>query len=131
MHKLERLGAHPDSTFDPKVVAAICVVSLVVIFMATRIKRVPLPAKFVLAAGGITYPLYLLHMQIGYAIFTVTSPHTHTAMAVATIVAGICILAWAIWRFAEPGMHRFVKSKLMECAVRFGWSVSTTSLTVP
>ncbi|MBN8978994.1 MAG: acyltransferase [Rhizobiales bacterium] len=129
-HRLERLGAHPDSTFDPKVVAVICIVALFGVFLATRIKRVPLPATIVLAAGGMTYPLYLLHMQMGYVIFTATSPHDHAAVAVTAIVAGIAVLAWAIWRFVEPGMHRWVKSKLTQMAARFGWSSSMTSVTV-
>lgn len=64
IHKLERLGVHTNGTFDPKVVTAICVVSLGVVLLATRVKYVPLSAKVVLAAGGITYPLYLLHMQL-------------------------------------------------------------------
>src|SRR5437016_2871844 len=47
IHKLERLGVHTGGTFDPKVVAAICVVSLGIVFISTRIKRVPLPAAVV------------------------------------------------------------------------------------
>lgn len=123
-HKLERLGAHPDNTFDPRVVAAICVVALLGVFLATRTKRIPLPATVVLAAGGMTYPLYLLHMQMGYVIFSAMEPHDHAAIAVTTIVAGIALLAWAIWRFVEPWMHRFVKSKLTQLTARFGWSSS-------
>ena len=69
VHKLERLGVHTGGSFDPKVIAAVCIVSLGIVFLATRIKSVPLPAGIVLAAGGITYPLYLLHMQLGYVIF--------------------------------------------------------------
>jgi peptidoglycan/LPS O-acetylase OafA/YrhL len=95
-HKLERLGAYPDSTFDPKVVAAICVASLVGVFLAPRIKQVSLSTKVVLAAGGITYPLYLVHMQMEYVIFAVTAPHGHAMIAVATIVAGVTVLAWAM-----------------------------------
>ena len=37
---------------------------------------------------------------------------------------------FAIWRFVEPGMHRFVKSKATQLAARFGWASSRTSLTV-
>ena len=55
VHKLERLGVHTHGSFDARVVAAICMVSLAIVFLATRIKQVPLQAKFVLAAGGITY----------------------------------------------------------------------------
>ncbi len=127
-HKLERLGAHPDSTFDPRVVAVICVVGLLGVFLATRIKRIPLPATFVLAAGGMTYPLYLLHMELGYVFFSATKPHDHAAMAVTMIVAGIAVLAWVIWRFVEPWMHRLVKSKLTQLASRFGWSSTSHRL---
>jgi peptidoglycan/LPS O-acetylase OafA/YrhL len=130
-HKLERLGAHPDSTFDPRVVAVICVVALFGVFLATRVKRIPFPATFVLAAGGMTYPLYLLHMQIGYVIFSATEPHDHAAIAVTAIAAGISVLAWAIWRFVVPWMHGFVKSKLIQLAARFGWSLSGAKLTIP
>ena len=123
-HKLERLSAHPDNTFDPRVVAVICVVALLGVFLPTRIKRIPIPATFVLAASGMSYPLYLLHMQMGYVIFSAMKPHDHAAIAVTTIVAGIALLAWAIWRFVEPWMHRFVKSKLIQLTARFGWSSS-------
>jgi peptidoglycan/LPS O-acetylase OafA/YrhL len=44
VHKLDRLGVLTHGTFDSWIVAAICVVSLGVVFLATQIKRVPLPA---------------------------------------------------------------------------------------
>jgi peptidoglycan/LPS O-acetylase OafA/YrhL len=121
-HKLERLGAHPDGTFDLKIVAAICVVALFAVFLATRVKRIPLPATVVLAAGGVTYPLYLLHMEIGYVIFTATSLHDRPVMAVAAIVGGIAVLAWAIWRFVEPGMQGFTKTRLTQLARSLGYN---------
>jgi len=65
VHKLERLGVHTAGSFDARVAAAICRVSIAVILLATRIRKLPLPAELVLPAGGITYPLYLLHMQMG------------------------------------------------------------------
>jgi peptidoglycan/LPS O-acetylase OafA/YrhL len=99
-------------------------VALFAVFLATRVKRIPLPAAFVLAAGGMTYPLYLLHMQMGYLIFSATEPHDHAAIAVTTIVAGIALLAWAIWRFVEPWMHRLARSKLTQLAARLGWPSS-------
>ncbi len=130
IHKLERLGAHPHGTYDPKIVAALCIASLAVVFLASRIRRVPLPAKFVLAAGGITYPLYLLHMQLGYVIFTATAPHHHGIIVVAAIVTATVFLAWVVWRFLEQRTHRLVKMNLTEFADRLGWLSSKTSLTV-
>ena len=34
----------------------------------------PLPAALMLAVGGLTYPLYLLHMQFGYVLFDRQAP---------------------------------------------------------
>lgn len=125
IHKLERLGAHANSTYDPRVVAAICIVGLGMVFLATRIKQVPLPAKMVMAAGGITYPLYLLHMQFGYVIFTALDPKAHVVGITCAIVAGAFVLAYGVWRFFEPAAHRSTREILTGLASRFGLTVRT------
>ena len=114
---------HTGGSFDPKVVAAICVVSLGIVFLATRIKRIPLPAAIVLAAGGITYPLYLLHMQLGYMIFTALAPQQHVVAVTCSIVFGAFALAYVIWRFFERSAHRATQMKFTELAGRAGFSV--------
>jgi peptidoglycan/LPS O-acetylase OafA/YrhL len=121
VHKLERLGVHTNGSFDPKVVAAVCVVSLGIVLLATRVKRVPLPAKLVLAAGGITYPLYLLHMQFGYVIFNALAPQRNVALFVGTIIAGAFTLAYVVWRFFDRPAHHRTKIALLGQANRFGW----------
>jgi len=55
--------------FDPYVVAAICIAIILLAFAASRAERMPLPAQVVLALGGLTYPLYLFHAEIGYVAF--------------------------------------------------------------
>jgi peptidoglycan/LPS O-acetylase OafA/YrhL len=122
VHKLERLGMHPHGSFDPRMIAAICIVSLVIVFLATRIKRVPLPATIVLTAGGITYPLYLLHMQLGYVIFTELAPERHVEAVICAIVFGAFVLAYAVWRFAEIPAHRWLKTRMTAIAETIGWS---------
>jgi peptidoglycan/LPS O-acetylase OafA/YrhL len=122
VHKLERLGVHSHGSFDPRVVAAICIVSLAIVFLATRIKRVPLPAAVVLAAGGITYPLYLLHMQLGYVIFDALAPEPHVEAVTCAIVLGAFVLAYAVWRFAETPAHRWLKARMNAAAEAAGWS---------
>lgn len=122
IHKLERLGVHTNGSFDERVVAAICLVSIAAIFVATRIRRLPLPAGLVLAAGGITYPLYLLHMQMGYTILTAAGPVGHAEPWTAAIVSGAIVLAWVTWRFVERPAHRWTKDRMTACAARFGWN---------
>ena len=128
IHKLERLGVHANATYDPRVVAAISIVGLGMVFLATRIKRVPLPAKMVLAAGGITYPLYLLHMQLGYVIFTALAQQQHVVAVACSIVFGAFVLAYAVWRFFERSAHRSTQMKLTELAARAGFKVGVKSI---
>ncbi|MBR1122810.1 acyltransferase [Bradyrhizobium lablabi] len=111
LHKLERLGVHTGSSFDPAIVAAICVVSLGLVFLATRIKHVPLPGAIVLAAGGVTYPLYLLHMQLGYVLLA-AMPAGHMVLATIAVIAGTVLLAFLVWRVFEQPMDRMVRLKL-------------------
>jgi peptidoglycan/LPS O-acetylase OafA/YrhL len=121
VHKLERLDVHTGASFDPRVVAAICVVSLVTVFLATRIKSVPLPTALVAAAGGITYPLYLLHMQLGYVIFLSAASDRDHALWTAIVVTGMVVLAWLVWRVLERPMHRLTKDGLTALASWLGW----------
>lgn len=121
IHKLERLGVHTGGTFDERVVAAIVLVSIAIIFLATRVRRSPLPAGLILAAGGITYPLYLLHMQIGYTILTAAGPVRSVELWTATIVFGAVVLAWATWRFVERPAQRWTKDSMTACAAKLGW----------
>lgn len=122
VHKLERLGVHTNGSFDPRIVAAICIVSLGAVLLATRIRSVPLPASMVLAAGGVTYPLYLLHMQLGYVILDALGPVRHIEAVTGTIVCGAFVLAYAIWRFAETPAHRWLTKRMNTAAEAVGWS---------
>ena len=65
-----------------------------------RITATPL----VLALGGITYPLYLLHQNVGYISLGRLEPLIGRWPALVVVVAGVIAAAWLVWRFAEkPG----------------------------
>jgi len=66
-------------------------------------------ANIVLAAGGVTYPLYLLHMQLGYVIFTATDSGHHADIVAAIIIVEAVFLAWVIWRFSEQRTHSLIR----------------------
>jgi peptidoglycan/LPS O-acetylase OafA/YrhL len=120
VHKIEKLGVHTGGNFDPKVAALICAVSIVVVFWAIGLRRVFLPKWLVLAVGGITYPLYLLHMQLGYVFLLAIAPVQYIEAWTAIIVLGVTILSWLIWHFAEYPLHVWTKMKMTQLAVSFG-----------
>lgn len=120
IHKLVKLAPHTGGVFDQWIVAAICLASVAIIFLATRIRRVPLPSAFVLAAGGLTYPLYLLHMQLGYVLFVRQAPANPVPLTLAIVVA-VTLLAWAVWRYVERPAQRWTREFLTGHATRVGW----------
>lgn len=126
IHKLERLGVHAHSSYDPRVVAGICILGLAMVYLATRIERVLLPAKIVLAVGGITYPLYLLHMQLGYVVFTALAPQHYIVEVTCAIVAGASALSYLVWHFFESWAHPLVKLALLSMADKLRRLFSST-----
>lgn len=120
IHKLIRLAPLTGGQFDQWVVAAICLGSIAVIVLATRLRRLPLPAGLIAAAGGLTYPLYLLHMKTGYVILMAISPVHSVVLVTATILA-IVVLSWAIWRYVERPLQRQTRDWLTARAARLGW----------
>jgi peptidoglycan/LPS O-acetylase OafA/YrhL len=120
IHKAVKLAPHTGGVYDEWMVAAICLASVAIIFLATRIRHVPLPSGFVVAAGGLTYPLYLLHMQFGYVLFVRQAPADAVPWVVA-IVLTMTFLAWAVWRYVERPAQRWTREFLTCHAIRFGW----------
>jgi peptidoglycan/LPS O-acetylase OafA/YrhL len=88
------------------------------IFLATRIRRVPLPAGLVLALGGLTYPFYLLHTQMGYFLYMAAPGNAEWEIPV--VVTAIAILSWAIWRFVERPAQRWTRGVLTGGASALG-----------
>jgi peptidoglycan/LPS O-acetylase OafA/YrhL len=130
LHKLIRLVPHPGGAFDDAVVVAICLASVAVIFLATRLRRLPLPGGLIMAIGGLTYPLYLLHMQLGYVVLTAFAPAAGV-WAVAAVICGIVFLSSVVWRFIERPAQRWTKDVLTAQATQRGWSVSASQVTQP
>jgi peptidoglycan/LPS O-acetylase OafA/YrhL len=122
VHNLAWLRGQTDTAFDDWAVAAICLASILVIIRATRIRQLPLPAGAVIAIGGMTYPFYLLHQQLGYVVFDRIGPVADPAILAGLIVCAIAALSWATWRYVERPSQRWTKQTLTDFAARFGWA---------
>jgi peptidoglycan/LPS O-acetylase OafA/YrhL len=67
--------------------------------------------------GAISYPLYLLHQELGYALFNATvyklnvSNAFALAIALMTTTLTICILTWVISRWPERSITKFLSKQ--------------------
>lgn len=118
VHNLTWLHRDTQMDFNPWIAAAICLVSMLLILWATRVRYIPLPMGVVTAIGGMTYPLYLLHQQIGYVMLTWIGPVAHPQALALAILAAIMLFSWLTWRFVEKPCQRWVKRMLTSLALR-------------
>lgn len=67
------------------------------------------PTGLVLALGGVTYPLYLLHQHIGYVAIEALVPFLGRWIAAIVVAAAIGGLSYSVWRYLErPARRRVV-----------------------
>jgi peptidoglycan/LPS O-acetylase OafA/YrhL len=76
--------------------------SLAAVIAAVFLPACPLSPKLAIALGGLTYPLYLLHQNIGYAMFSRFADDGNRWLVFMALVASLIALSWLIARFFEP-----------------------------
>lgn len=81
-----------------------------------RIPSTPL----VIMLGGLTYPLYLLHQNIGYVAIDRLAPHVGHALAPAAALGLVATLSWAVWRHVETPGRRLTSTVLTHCTAWVG-----------
>lgn len=99
-------------SYSDLAVALACVTIIATVAAAIRFPRLPLPSGLMLAIGGLTYPLYLLHQHIGYVVFNHAGHMLQPLALVIAVTLGLIILSWLIWRFFERGAQSWTKSAL-------------------
>ncbi|RJT28383.1 acyltransferase [Mesorhizobium waimense] len=70
------------------------------------------PSALTLALGGLTYPLYLLHQNIGYLAINAAGPLVGKWAAAFGCVALMLFVSWAIWRYVERPVQRMLMTWL-------------------
>ncbi len=118
VHNLRWIRQETGGDFDELTVAGVFVASIAIIFLATRIKQLPVNPKLLLAIGGCTYPLYLLHQQLGYVAFLRMGPSAHPLFTAVVVVLTIALASLAIWRFFERPVQRWVRAMLTDAGNR-------------
>lgn len=78
-----------------------------------------------LALGGLTYPLYLLHQNIGYVAIDAVAPHIGRWPAALGVTLLTLALSFAVWRWLETPARRATSGILKRLLRRGG---SNTSL---
>ncbi len=69
----------------------------------------PIRASLAMGLGGLTYPLYLLHQNIGYAIFARFGTDQNRWLLLSVILVILLTASWAFARWLEPAARRALR----------------------
>ncbi|MFZ1815691.1 MAG: acyltransferase [Rhizobiaceae bacterium] len=75
-------------------------------------------SKLLLALGGASYPLYLLHQEIGYALLSARPEKIATVIWAGLITASMLVLSWMIWKRAELPVRNWLLPRISPIAER-------------
>jgi len=68
--------------------------------------------KWLVTAGSLTYPLYLLHYVAGTTVISRLRGTLDARLLVAVVIAGFLVLSWAVHRLVEVPVARVMKRGL-------------------
>ncbi|MFC4503028.1 MULTISPECIES: acyltransferase family protein [Streptomyces] len=68
--------------------------------------------RWLVTAGSLTYPLYLMHYAAGTAVINRLHDTMDPRLLLATVLTGFLLLSWAVYRFVERPLAGAVKRGL-------------------
>lgn len=90
-----------NSQFSKTVIAIILAVFFIMIFLIAIDYTKVFASKIWLLLGGLTYPLYLIHQNVGYIIFNLTYPYLNPHVIMGGTLSVILLVAYVIHRKVE------------------------------
>ncbi|RRR86967.1 acyltransferase [Streptomyces sp. RP5T] len=68
--------------------------------------------KWLVTAGALTYPLYLMHYAVGTTLINRLRDTMDARLLVVSVIAGFLLLSWLVHRFVERPVARLLKRGL-------------------
>jgi peptidoglycan/LPS O-acetylase OafA/YrhL len=113
LHETAEIRATFGVSLSDAVSAAVLLLGFVVTILAVEVKRPMLPFPILVWAGGISYPLYLLHEGLGQVAFVNLRPFANGSVLFVVTAVTVIALSSAIWwcfdRFALSWTRRMLE----------------------
>lgn len=103
---------YQTSFFRPLIFGGIAMLYVVMYLVAIGKMRVP-GSKALILLSSATYPLYLLHQNIGFMVFNLFGRTVNKHVLLILTVGGMLLLCSCISLYAEPIVRRWLRSRLV------------------
>ncbi|MGK6313424.1 acyltransferase family protein [Neorhizobium sp. DT-125] len=94
--------------------------ALVVMTLAALAPSLRIRPAVAIGLGGLTYPLYLLHQNIGYAVFAHFGTEQNRWLVALVLIAILLFVSWVIARTIEPMARRTIIRAAGQLKIGFG-----------
>lgn len=98
-----------QTNFDPVIIAVVLTVFFAAFLLIALGKTRSLAHPAFVTVGALTYPLYLLHQNIGFMLFNLGAPYAPRYVLLVVIALAMIGLAYAVHRVAERRYARYLK----------------------
>ncbi|MBJ6142246.1 acyltransferase [Hymenobacter sp. BT559] len=99
-------------TFSGPLAVALLTGSYGVLLLVTARRRRPGWAPWLAAAGSLTYPVYLLHHNMGYLVLLHLGGRIEKHVLLAAMVVVLLVLAWLLHRYVERPLGKKLGEKM-------------------
>ncbi|GIJ00565.1 peptidoglycan/LPS O-acetylase OafA/YrhL [Sediminihabitans luteus] len=113
---------------SPAVVAAVVLVGAALVWACTSGPLRDLRWRWLTAAGALTYPLYLVHTQLGFAVIDLLHARVPAWLVVVTAVAASLAVAHVLHRVVERPLAAPLR-RAVSRGLRLGWDGAGTART--
>ncbi|WP_187415035.1 acyltransferase family protein [Nonomuraea sp. PA05] len=108
----EAVGERYNVTYSPAVITAVVVaIFLIMTFVALRVTH-RLARPWLVTAGALTYPLYLLHAHVGFVLFARLEGTVNKYVLLVAMIAVMLVAAYLVHRFVERPLAPWLKRLL-------------------
>jgi peptidoglycan/LPS O-acetylase OafA/YrhL len=83
-------------------------IAVAAVAVAALAPSMPIPPRLAIALGGLTYPLYLLHQNIGYAVFANFGTSANRWLLLFVMLAVLLAVSLVIARAVEPAARKAI-----------------------
>ncbi|WP_169311972.1 acyltransferase family protein [Pseudopedobacter saltans] len=110
--QIDKVQQHYNTSFSPYIICAAITAFYLLMFLVTTGRLQAINSPKMLQLGLLTYPLYLVHQNIGYIIFNNFGMYINKYFLLLFTVTLMLMLSYFISKYIEPPIAAFLKNVL-------------------
>jgi len=112
LNEIKHLAVLYKSDFSPYISSAVILACFAVFLLISLGKTKGLSSQKLIKLGVLTYPLYLIHQNIGFMLFQEFGDSVNRYILLMALVSIMLIAAWLIHQLIEQPLGRWMNGKL-------------------